>query len=605
MVSKARSGLVGMMLGVLCMLGCGSDSASVAQAPPPKPQALSRAWAVRARTPGGRWRAVKTYLAPVDLRRRRDAALALVDADGAIQIAVTKRTGAMRSVRVRPDSYGVRPKLSRDRRTATFTLQRPSDVSFEADGDTDRNVHVFVSPVDREIPRRGDGVIRFGPGIHEIPGDHVLDVPANTTVQIDYGAVVHGVLRVVGSNVVIRGHGIVDPSPYFTSKNGLPAIHIDNVSDVAVRDVTILDSQAAGFDISNSKRVVLARVREVNGVLWSDGINVNASSDVLIEDAFLRTSDDSIAVYATTPWGATGSTRNVTVRNVVLWPDIAHPILVGTHGDAAAGETIEQLLFNNVEILEHDEPNPEYQGALAVNAGDENTVRDVQFQNVHVDQITHGQFVNLRVFLNPDYNKVPGEALRDILLRDITYDRADDLPSQIRGYDATRTVEGVTFENVFRAGVPVLSPQAGNIDVGPYVSDLTFEARQPVTTLNDTSSGIRYTGPWTRVRSPGFHGGDASRSQSNTSGAQIAFDGREARIYGAVSPSGGRVTVQVDGGAPVMVDTYAPVTRRRQLWFDTGLLPRAGHRVTIRTVATADRLSRGRRVTLDRVDITP
>ena len=51
---------------------------------------------------------------------------------------------------------------------------------------------------------------------------------------------------------------------------------------------------------------------------------MNSSSNILVDGAFLRTSDDSIAVYATTPWIGHGSTRGVTVRNTTLWADVAH-----------------------------------------------------------------------------------------------------------------------------------------------------------------------------------------------------------------------------------------------------------------------------------------
>src|SRR5262249_61124985 len=112
-------------------------------------------------------------------------------------------------------------------------------------------------------------------------------------------------------------------------------IFIESSSNVGVRDVTIVRSAAAGVSITDSSSIVLANIREINTDRFSDGIDVNSSNDVLVDNAFLRTSDDSIAVYASTPWGAHGGTRNVTVRNSSLWPDVAHPILVGTFGNPA------------------------------------------------------------------------------------------------------------------------------------------------------------------------------------------------------------------------------------------------------------------------------
>src|SRR5690606_39407575 len=43
-------------------------------------------------------------------------------------------------------------------------------------------------------------------------------------------------------------------------------------------------------------------------------------------------SDDCIAIYGHR-WSYYGDTRNITVRNSVLWADVAHPTMVGIHGD--------------------------------------------------------------------------------------------------------------------------------------------------------------------------------------------------------------------------------------------------------------------------------
>ncbi|WHX47775.1 hypothetical protein QNH46_16705 [Paenibacillus woosongensis] len=104
-----------------------------------------------------------------------------------------------------------------------------------------------------------------------------------------------------------------------------------------------------------------------------------ASSDVEIDDVFLRTSDDCIAIYGTR-WDYRGGTSRVKVRNSVLWADVAHPIMIGTHGDyEKEGDTIEDIVFENLDILEHHEPQENDWGAMAINAGDKNTVRNVRY----------------------------------------------------------------------------------------------------------------------------------------------------------------------------------------------------------------------------------
>ena len=76
--------------------------------------------------------------------------------------------------------------------------------------------------------------------------------------------------------------------------------------------------------------------------------------------------------------GGAGS-DNITVQNSILWADIAHPINVGGHGDPESliGETIENLIFRNIDILEHDEDDVPYQGCMAIDAGDRNRVKNI------------------------------------------------------------------------------------------------------------------------------------------------------------------------------------------------------------------------------------
>jgi Glycosyl hydrolases family 28 len=406
----------------------------------------------------------------VDLDTFSAAAMIGFDTNGPVEVQVTKKSGTMQSARVRPRSYGITPTLSAGGKTATFVLPRPLDVSFEADGDRLHNLQVFASPIERDVPAPGPHVVVFGPGVHVIPDDRVLDVSSNTTVYIAGGAVVRGALRILNAhNVVVGGHGIVDPSGFFRP-GATSAVRIDHSTNVGIRGITLLRSQGTGFNIIDSSDVVIAGAREINADRWSDGIDVVSSRSVLVDDVFLRTSDDCIAVFGSTPWGGHSGSRDITVRNSTLWADVAHPVLVGAHGNPNRPETIAQAAFQNLDVLEHDEyrGGGRYQGVMAVDAGNRVTVRNVRFDDVRVEDFTRGQLVNLRVFLNPDINKQPGTAVDRVLLRDVTYNGSGDVQSQIDGYDATRRVTRVTFENLRRNGAEVFArPHRGEHRRGP------------------------------------------------------------------------------------------------------------------------------------------
>jgi hypothetical protein len=578
-----------------------SSSAIVTYNVPPG-QARGTNFAVAVRTPNGSWRPLESYLAYVNYYNPTPASMVEFDARGPVQVAVTARSGTIRTADVRPAALNIEPTISPDGRTATFTLPHPMNVSFDANGDTTRNLQVFVNQL-QVAPARSTTrhIISFGPGVHVIPGDHVLRVPGDTTVEIAGGSVVVGALSITGSHVTVEGHGVIDPAPAFSSGNSPPTVSVGGTSDVGIRDITILESAAEGFEIRDSSDVVISHVREINSVRYSDGIDVTASHNVLIEDSFLRTSDDSVAVYASTPWGAHGSTSDVTVRDCTLYPDVAHPVLIGTHGNPSGHDTIEHLLFNDLDTLDEDVSQPLYQGVLAINAGNHNTVSDVQFENVDVERILDGQMFNIRVFLNPSYNTQPGDSVSHVFFRDVTYPADRGSPSPVEGYSPTRTVSGVTFENVRRGGRLVLGPGEGNIHIGPYATAIGFRAAAPARSVDDRS--WRYSGAWKVIRATDYFGGTAHVGSSAGSTASFTFQGTQARLFGTDSPLGGIATVQVDNGSPVTIDTYDADTANQQLWFDTGPLPAGRHTIRIRATGRHDHLSGAAVVTLDRLDV--
>jgi hypothetical protein len=77
-----------------------------------------------------------------------------------------------------------------------------------------------------------------------------------------------------------------------------------------------------------------------------------------------------------------GNTSNITVQNSSFWADLAHPIVIGTHGNTDDPETLSGITITNIDILDHREMQVDYQGCIALNPGDENLI-----ENVYIDDI--------------------------------------------------------------------------------------------------------------------------------------------------------------------------------------------------------------------------
>lgn len=151
------------------------------------------------------------------------------------------------------------------------------------------------------------------------------------------------------------------------------------------------------------------------------------------------------------------------------------PLNMGIHGDHhGEGDAIEEIVFENVDILEHHEPQVNYWGAMAINAGDKNTIRNVTYDSIRVEEFELGQLLDIRVVWNKDYNPVSGNRIENITFRNITYNGANTNPNRIHGFDAERYVKDVHFINLRINGDIVLNSEKGNFDINEYTDGISF-----------------------------------------------------------------------------------------------------------------------------------
>lgn len=400
-------------------------------------------YTVRVRVPGEEWQDLFEYNVQVDMDKVQNASMVQFDMASAVEVMVKKNNGTVREVAIRPLNNKVTYKQVQN--TIIFTLDKPQYLSVEFNGDRLRNLHLFANPMETETYTKEEkGVIYFGPGIHrpkDLPNNQIR-IPSNTTVYLAPGAVVKAKLLVdKAENIRIIGRGILDHPIRGIEITDSKNILIDGITVVNPDHYTIFGGGTTGITIKNLKSF------SCKG--WSDGIDMMCCHKVLIDNVFMRNSDDCIALY-NHRWNWWGGTSDITVQNSILWADIAHPINIGGHGDpdSPTGEVIENVTFRNIDILEHDEDDPPYQGCMAVDCGDKNLVRNILFEDIRVESIQEGRLFYVKVRFNPKYDKQPGSGIDGITFRNITYTGIGENPSLIQGLDKDRMVKNVTFENV-------------------------------------------------------------------------------------------------------------------------------------------------------------
>ena len=130
------------------------------------------------------------------------------------------------------------------------------------------------------------------------------------------------------------------------------------------------------------------------------------------------------------------------------------------------------MVFQNIDILEHDEDDRNYQGCMAINVGDHNLARNITFEDIRVENIQEGQLFHLRVMYNRKYNTGPGRGVENIVFRNISCTGKYVNPSLMEGYDENRKVSDILFENIVLNGKRVVSLEELNADRKGFVENV-------------------------------------------------------------------------------------------------------------------------------------
>lgn len=128
---------------------------------------------------------------------------------------------------------------------------------------------------------------------------------------------------------------------------------------------------------------------------------------------------------------------------------MAHPTVIGTHGDYEnEGNILEEICFENLDILEHREHQADYLECMAVNVGDKNTARNICYEDIRIEQIH---------------------------LKNIYYTGQGEEKSCICGYSADCMVCNVTIENLYIRGRKAETLEEAGISVGPWAENIHIQ----------------------------------------------------------------------------------------------------------------------------------
>lgn len=446
--------------------------------PAPEGVTLNPDFTIKVRGKGQDWKPLPVYAIKVmkveDLAYKQQvASMAYFDFSGVCEVAVTS-VKTIETARIRPLSYTI-PFRKEGNNTIIFELDKPANLSVEVNGDIFHNLHLFANPI-HQLPKKKKtdaSFVYFGPGIHVLP-EGKLNIKSNQQVYIAGGAFIKGQINIDNAqNVKVYGSGIVDQDV----RLGIRIAFSKNVEIDGVFASQCLVGGSDGVKITN--------VKSISYFNWGDGMNIMAANNVTYNRVFNRNSDDCTTVYATRK-EFSGGCKNILMKNSTLWADVAHPIMIGVHGSTPNQDVIENVTYSNIDILDHQEVQIDYQGCMAIDAGDSNLIKNITFENIRVEDFRRGQLVNIRVFYNQKYCTSPGKGVEDILFKDISYNGTNAAMSVIAGYDENRKVKNVVFENLKINGKLIYDDMPGkpkwfktgdiaNMFIGEHAEGIVFK----------------------------------------------------------------------------------------------------------------------------------
>lgn len=404
---------------------------------------------------------------------------AAFECGGAVEVVVTIEGGrGWRDVTVRPMRYGVKAEAREGR--LVLPVSAPANLVVESPGLP--NLFLFVSAPAADAPRAGAAnVLYFEAGkVHEVDELRLMD---GQTLYIEGGAVVRGCVRATGATGVrMAGRGVLEDSRRMAAGPGRRFVVLEGCEDGRIEDLIMADPAGWMVSLGVCRGMMIRGIRQLGFVSGSDGVDICGSQEVRIENCFLRNGDDCVVVKALDvrrperrdaqlSW--IGEVRNVEMVGCSL---LSYRGGCATEiGHELRSDVIENIAFRDCDILGVHE----YGAPFGIHNADHATVRNVLWERCRVEH-HYDKLVDLRIVQTRWSKDSERGQVRDVRFRDIDVAVSPYNPgyttSQIGGFDAGHTVEGVTFEDFRMNGVVATGPDALDLYT-KYASGIRFIAR--------------------------------------------------------------------------------------------------------------------------------
>jgi len=239
-------------------------------------------------------------------------------------------------------------------------------------------------------------------------------------------------------------------------------VNIKNTNNVEMSGIILMDAPMWTTTFNNCRDVLVKDTKTICYVINSDGINIVNTQNAIIEDVFVRSGDDCIAIKGLHRSKNRANVNNVWVRNSTLWADQANAIEIGHETSMFE---IKDVHFSNIDILEQRFKTLGYH-AIDITHADSAYIHNIYFDNIRVERCL--RLLGIRINKSRWMSSETRGIVENIYFKDITTFDSDGI--YLYGYDLEYPVKNIVFEGFYR-GLEPFSPFS-NLKMNNFVFDL-------------------------------------------------------------------------------------------------------------------------------------
>ena len=393
-----------------------------------------------------------------------------------VEVRMPGLPAAVESAEVLPASAGIVPKV--DQGVVSFSLSAPGQYTVVFNHSVNQALHLFANPPETDIPSPED------PDVFYIgPGEWVMDAISlsdHQTLYLSGGAVLHSIVSVFGAkDVRICGRGIIDGSDYPAwNQPGSSArvpIDLNHAKNVAVEGIILANSNCWNLNSYSSSDVTIDNVKIISGRQNGDGFTFQSCLRHTVTNSFARTWDDSLVLK-----NYSGSTSDITFRNIQLWTDLAQSMEIGYETDK--GLTLDpeicNVLFEDITVLYNF-----HKPVISIHNSDDAFVHDITYRNILVenafmqgDNGANKELIEMTL-QNSAWSTVRDEfgSIDQVLIDGLTVVNTPEgrVPaSRFSGQDDGHRITNVLLKNVRILGRPVSSLKEMKASVNDFCENI-------------------------------------------------------------------------------------------------------------------------------------